>query len=822
MKKTLLLTALMLCGAIQLPARQLTPEEALQRANAGRIVPASVAEKLSFTATHNAKALYYVFDNSNGNGFTIVSADDVAAPILGYSDTGKFDAENIPSNMKAFLADYETEIAWAIENGTSTYSTITPMAAKSEIKPLVTTLWDQGSPYNALCPEDSYGKSYTGCVATAMAQIMNYHEWPVKGTGSNSYIPSKLSNSSSISETQTANFGETTYDWANMVDTYTGNETEAQKDAVATLMYHCGVSAFMIYSSSASGASSIDAMMALINNFDYDKSISYHIRNNYHITEWENMIYENLANVGPVYYDGENNEGGHAFVCDGYKDGYFHINWGWSGLSNGYFRLSALNPNSQGAGGTSAGYNIGQGVLLNIQKNKGGTATPMIICDGDFKASPKNSSKTSGILTFSTGGANGFANYSTFDLENVKFGIKLVSSSNDVSYLSSTAVDLQSFYIVEKYQIAAKAFTTNGTFKVTPAFQYNGTWYDVQTGINSINYLTIEVTSTKVTVTSPTLASGLKVSDVTINSPFYLNGYFSIDAKLSCSEEEYLGNIKVALYNPTTGLLTTATDGIPVNVTKNEVQDINIIEMFTGTTIKAGDYNLAFIDAYSNVISEYYPITLNAAVGSTTIDITDMKMADGNTTAVKQDDFTVISTITCTEGYFTDYLYCLIFPYVYGEQVYSLDGYMSTPQFIEANQSVDVSFDCDMTTTGTAGSEYFATIFKYDATSNSLTAINQKQILKFTLAEDAGIDAVVVDAVEVKMYPNPADNEINIETQSDIESIDVWSLSGAKMLGIGAVGDNNTTVDVSSLAAGNYIVTIRTADGVAAKQLIKK
>lgn len=820
MKKTLLLTALMLCGAIQLPARQLTPEEALQRANAGRIVPASVAEKPSFTATRNAKTLYYVFDNSNGNGFTIVSADDAAAPILGYSDTGKFDAENIPANMKAFLADYETEIAWAIENGISTYSTtITPMAAKSEIKPLVTTLWDQGSPYNALCPEDSYGRSYTGCVATAIAQIMNYHEWPVKGTGSTSYIPTN------IKETQTANFGATTYDWANMADTYTGNETEAQKNAVATLMYHCGVASYMEYSSSASGAGTTDAMMALINNFGYDKSIHYYFRDNYHIGDWENMIYENLANVGPVYYDGENDEGGHAFVCDGYKDGYFHINWGWSGVSNGYFRLSALNPNVQGAGGTSAGYNVGQGILLNIKPDAGGTALPNIVCQGNFNAPPKNETKSaSKLIKFSS---DSFINYSTFDLT-VTPGVKLVSTGGTTMYVeanSSIATKAASggyLYVYENYSVLSTKFTKDGTYTATPAYKYNDTWYDVHTGINSINYLTIEVTSTKVKVTSPTLASGLKVSDVTINSPFYLNGYFSIDAKLSCSEEEYLGNIKVALYNPTTGLLTTATDGIPVNVTKNEVQDINILSMFSGTTIKAGDYNLAFIDAYSNVISEYYPITLNAAVTSTAIDITGIRMADGNTTAVKQDDFTVISTITCTEGYFTDYLYCLIFPYIEGQEVRSLDGYMSTPQFIEANQSVDVSFDCDMTTTGTAGSEYFATIFKYNATSKGLTAINQNKILKFTLAEDAGIDAVVVDAIEVKMYPNPADSEINIETQSDIESIDVWSLSGAKMLGVGAVGDNNTTVDVSSLAAGNYIVTIRTADGVAAKQLIKK
>lgn len=819
MKKSLLITALLICGANQLLARQLTPTEALQRANAGRIVPASVAEKPSFTATHGASTLYYVFDNSNGNGFTIVSADDVAAPVLGYSDKGTFDAENIPTNMKAFLADYEAEISWAIENGISTYSTITPAATKAAIAPLVTTLWDQGAPYNILCPSDSYGQCYTGCVATAMAQIMNYHEWPKKGVGSNSYIPSE------VGETQTANFGETTYDWANMLDSYTGNETDAQKNAVATLMYHCGVGAFMEYSSYASGASSSDAMLALINYFDYDKSISYYVRNNYHIADWENMIYDNLAKVGPVYYDGANGEGGHAFVCDGYKDGYFHINWGWSGLSNGYFRLSALNPNVQGAGGTSSGYNIDQGILLNIKPNVGGEAQPNIVCSGNFAASPKNTQKkSSSTIKFS---ADFFINYSSFALT-VTPGLKMVSDTGTTTYIEATSsvncrlASLGYLYGYTKYDILSTKFATIGTFTATPAYKYNDKWYDVPTGINNINYLTIAVTATTVKISSPTPTSGLKASNVKLNTPFYINGYFSIDAELSCSEEEYLGNIKVALFKTTDNSFVTATDGIPVNVVKNEPQAINVLSLFSGATIKAGNYNLAFIDAYDNVISEYYPITLNAEADDPVIDITELKMADGNTESVKQNDFTIISTISCSEGYFTDYLYCLIFPYIVGQTVYSIDAYMSTPQFIEAGQSVDVSFDCDMTETGTAGSKYFTTIFKYNSTSGQAEPINQNKQLVFTLAKDAGINAVTVDAIDVKMYPNPADNEINIETQGDIQGINVWSLSGANMLSVGAVGGNKATIDVSTLATGNYIVTIHSSEGVATKQLIKK
>lgn len=809
MKKTLLLLAVLVCTANQLFARQLSPAEALQRANGNRIAPASVASKPVFTAVENNKAFFYVFADGDNNGYMIVSADDVAAPILGYADNGTFDADNMPANMKAFLDDYKREIAWATEKGISTYAA-TPTATRAAIAPLVKTKWDQGNPYNLLCPSDNGGKCYTGCVATAMAQIMNYHKYPTRGVGSTTYTPK-------MGETLTANFGTTIYDWNNMVDTYTGNETEVQKNAVATLMYHCGVAAYMEYGSGASGAASVDAMMAFINNFDYDKSIVYYQRNNFKIAEWEDLIYNNLANVGPVYYDGENYEGGHAFVCDGYKDGYFHINWGWSGMSDGYFRLSALDPDAQGAGGSSSGYNIGQGAILNIQPDKGGSAIPVVVCDGDFKATPKSTTKSSSNkLTFSAGGSNLFANYSSFDLDNVIFGVKLVSASNEVSYVSSSATTLESFYMIENYTIVSTAFKTAGTFTATPAFQYNGQWYDIQTGINCINYLTITVTDSRITVATPTLESGLKVTDVTFNSPFYINNYFSVKASLTCNAEEYLGAVKIALYRPTTNTLATATDAIPVNLTQNDSQTLEIISTFSSTTISAGDFNLAFIDGYNNIISDFYPITLNAAPTSTTISLADLKMTDGNTTSVNQSGFSITATIDCEEGYFNDYLYLFIFPETGG---YNVDAY-GTIAFIEENNSTDAVFNCDMSNTGTAGSSYMALIYTYNDGWESITT--DDKILSFTLSKEAGIEAVEVDAAEVKMYPNPADAEVNFEAQSDIKAIDIFALSGSKALSVTDIADSKTTVDVSALPAGNYVVTIATADGIAVKRLIKR
>lgn len=186
----------------------------------------------------------------------------------------------------------------------------------------------------------------TGCVATAMAQVINYHKYPEKGIGSNSYTTTTSGLSVSF------NFGATTFDWDNMADIYSLSSTAEQKTAVATLMKACGVSVNMDYGTGASGAMSAFVPAALVNYFGYDKATAYRERIWFSGQEWEDLVYNELATVGPVYYGGTTarNEG-HAFVCDGYRaDGFFHINWGWGGQSNGYFRLSALDPSSHGIG----------------------------------------------------------------------------------------------------------------------------------------------------------------------------------------------------------------------------------------------------------------------------------------------------------------------------------------------------------------------------------------------------------------------------------------------------------------------------------------
>ena len=319
----------------------------------------------------------HVFNMSEKGGFVIVSNDSRTTPILGYSDSGTFDPDNMPDNMRAWLQGYADEIAWLQNQKENNTVTVTKARtregthATTSIGPLLSTTWNQDTPYNNLCPEYSEGlKSATGCVATAMAQVMKYHEWPTAETAA---IPEYTNNGVTRSS-----LPATTFDWDNMKDTYTGSETD--ETAVATLMQYCGYSIEMNYGPS-SGAYTENVAYALVNYFDYDSNTMQWIsRSSYSYANWTDIIYHELSQGRPVIYTGNTIDVGHCFVCDGYKlednTDLFHINWGWGGTSDGYFVLSVLNPSEQGIGGSaSAGaYSFGQDAIIGIQKT-GGTGT---------------------------------------------------------------------------------------------------------------------------------------------------------------------------------------------------------------------------------------------------------------------------------------------------------------------------------------------------------------------------------------------------------------------------------------------------------------
>ena len=315
---------------------------------------------------------YHVFNIGTGDGFVIVSGDDCAPDILGYADSGTIDPQSMPDNMKAWLQGYADEINWMKQNGITAPKTraATRGAIKANIAPLIQTHWNQYAPYNNYCPEYATGyKSVTGCVATAMAQVMYYHKWPTAATTA---IPKYTWQSTD----DMAELPAVTFDWGNMETTYSGSDEElaastAANNSVATLMQYCGQSVEMDYGSS-SGASTGDVADALKNYFNYNATTQYAVRSYYSYGDWINLIYHELSQNRPVLYDGSKRAGGgHAFVVHGYEyEDYFYVNWGWGGMSDGYFKLSAMDPDAEGAGGSSSagGYCVGQGAVIGIQK----------------------------------------------------------------------------------------------------------------------------------------------------------------------------------------------------------------------------------------------------------------------------------------------------------------------------------------------------------------------------------------------------------------------------------------------------------------------
>ncbi len=329
-------------------------EVAVKFMNANTETPLRGTDDLQWVITYNISqgdAAFYVFNTPNG--FVIVSADDCATPILGYSNEGQFDVNNIPIQLQDYLQGFVEQIEYSIENhleadeNTSRqWELVRSLGRLNEnrdgnvVEPLITALWNQGCYYNAMCPEDpdgACGHALTGCVATAMGMILHYWGYPAHGTGSHTYTP--LPYPTTQYPEQSVNFGETVYDWANMPDQLTDTSSQTEIAAVATLLWHCGVAVDMNYSPYGSGTD--QHFTTLIDYFGYSEDLHWESRQD--DESWLSLLKADLDLGRPVFYTGLRwATSGHAFVCDGYDvNDRFHFNWGWGGSSNGYFALNA-------------------------------------------------------------------------------------------------------------------------------------------------------------------------------------------------------------------------------------------------------------------------------------------------------------------------------------------------------------------------------------------------------------------------------------------------------------------------------------------------
>lgn len=443
---------------------------------------------LAYKAGPEESTSFYVFNNAS-DGFVIIGGNSDMPSILGFSDNGSFDYEKAPDNFVWWLKQYEKCGTLSRTNGIS---------SRKSIKPLLTTTWGQDKPYNNAIPGigGNYKAFVTGCTSTAISQIMRYYKYPQKGRGETSYTIKY--NSGEFVLTFSADFGNTTYDWDNMLDDYSAGYNQIQADAVATLMYHVAVSEQTRFGSRGSSADSRDGATALINNFNYDKGLMRGERNYFTDEEWEEIIYNELANGRPVLYDGvsitEDGKSGHAFVCHGYNedDNMFAINWGWNGLYDGYYALTgktALNPDtddqSEGEGFTS-----NQTIYYNIKPDEGGES---VVCLASKDAAVLSEQNGDVIELISIDRAKGTEmdlnfRYTPYNLGLAHaffhYGIIIRNIENGHTYYKSDGISLLPsgyFYSLPvSISFNTSMIPNNGIYEVLPAYSLDdGTTWDV-------------------------------------------------------------------------------------------------------------------------------------------------------------------------------------------------------------------------------------------------------------------------------------------------------------------------------------------------------
>lgn len=316
----------------------------------------------------------YLFDINSNEGFVIVSADDAARSILAYSCEGGI-TKKPNADVRYWLDLYQQEIEWAKSAPKSTtQDSDTQDSPIDHVAPMLTSHWDQSPYYNKFCPQiEGEGRAVTGCGATAMAQVMRYHKHPAHGTGSHSYYHEHYG-------TISADFN-VNYRWNLMPDKLDSETPGFKVDAVATLIYHCGVASDMDYSPAGSGAHAVEYFPGFVSSetalkyyFDYDSTTLRHIfRDDMASSSWDDSLRNELRLSHPIIYTGFDSQSGHAFVCDGFDSlGLFHFNWGWSGSYDGYFVTTALTPGPYL-------FTYGQQALLGIQPN----AAPVSIESAD-------------------------------------------------------------------------------------------------------------------------------------------------------------------------------------------------------------------------------------------------------------------------------------------------------------------------------------------------------------------------------------------------------------------------------------------------------
>lgn len=776
--------AIMSATTLALLAAPLTPEQALRRVqgNSALKMPSKsgTSMKLSFSMqTQKGEPAVYIFDRPASSGYLIVSADDTATPLLGYADSGSFDANNMPPQLEWWLSEYASQIDYASANGIK--NTYAPIANKKEIAPLVKTKWNQGTPYNNLCPSVNNVKCPSGCVASAMAQVMKFWNYPEVGTGRvTATLPSGGTGEGFI------NLAQKPFDWNNMIDSYSGYDyTNEQGNAVATLMQAAGYAAKMNYAPGGSGALSINAAISLSKNFKYNPNIQYLQRLYFNTSEWNEIVYNELAAGRPILYGGQSTSVGHEFVCDGYDgNGYFHFNWGWGGMSDGYFILDALNPNSVGTGGgAGGGYNSRQDIIIGIQPSSEETDV-YLTQFGNLSASASGSNIS---LALNYNGNVGNWVNAGISAVKVRMGAEIVSVDNseikpqyvrlfsndiDIPALTLNGYNISYQGIKGNATVSIPSILPNGKYKVTVCTQdankTDAPWTPVCTTNGAYNFVYVTKNGNSCSVENFNETELSIVSAEPTTQVYYENACrFRLSVKNN-SNLELSGGFYPVLYDGNTPAFLG--EGITMSLAPGESDNVEFVTTFellkgVSAPTETKEYTLRFSKNASG--SAFYnwskPLSMGLLLRAPSFNTSNYciegaptreETINGQTrTAFVVPDPSEIpfaATITNTGTFFGSPVYTLIFNS-------ALSGYnltslaMGPTAILNRGESATVTGSADFTE-AEDGEAYAAALFYING--GKLTQHNGSQILYFI------VDSTASAVNDIESDNTTSDNEI--------------------------------------------------------------
>lgn len=853
-KKILVSVGLMTAGICF--AAPLTPEEALSRVDRTDILGigtrAAYAQPAMVMNTKFNEPTLYVFRGASTKGFVVVSADDNVVPVLGYSDEEVFDSENISPAMKDWLEQYSAQIEYARQQGYSSAGDAARIALPSswtKIAPMVKTHWNQSTPYNEMCPLQGNTKCYTGCVATSMAQVMKYFNYPAKPKGNINYL------CSSLNQRIRFDLSTLTFDWGNMINNYSaGSYTQKQAEAVATLMMAAGYSVEMNYTANVSGALSGLIPGAMVNNFGYDKSIRYYSRAPYSYTEWATMVYNNLKNVGPIIYDGNSTKsGGHSFVCDGYEgNGYFHFNWGWGGSGDGYYVLDALSPTNLGIGAGGGGFNFDQDALFNITPDKGSgddVAENQVvlygsvigeIADGNLKLNltgGSNNANGEPILGWSYQGLSSM----TIDLG---FKFSPVNNPNEVNYIISYNAYNTNTDLVPGQYMPPTGFTSTGRpvdlcpyiplenlnlqqgvqYKVTNVYRpVDGNWVEVIYDHGKYNYFYLTKTGSGSNASDFSIQNFMPMqftcSNLSLNSDLY-NGIacnLSTTVK-NANDVELTRGITVALLD-SNGKLSFKGDTEVISLNPGETwtkEIMNILNPVNASVVvsRPTQFYLALYDEETGTI--YYQsnetVTMKPNPGrpyfTSDITIDNAKWQSSRYVVEDSSDMQVTTTINVTRNIFSYPMMMNVLQELNsgtGGTSYSI--LLKTPYDLAVlNAGETKSFTTNVNFSGAiVGSTYYLGLIV-----NNESGLTGSVVPFFVQGNNAGVEELVSNQPEISLFYDRG--AAKVIATGNVAHIEAYSLAGVKLAEVSTYG-NEANLDVSSLGKGIVLVTATDTQG---------